>query len=114
MRETLDVELVSEERLDLRELLHGDDDIQVEAVKGLDVGVHRLAADQTVPDLVLSEKSDQTVEKVNLIGHHNLPECFRTHNSFSLNKAARNRPNRGDTARGSPVTRTRHRRGLKL
>jgi hypothetical protein len=55
MREALDGKLVSEDRLDLRKLLCSDDDIQVETDKRLDVGVHRLTADQAVPDLVFGE-----------------------------------------------------------
>jgi hypothetical protein len=81
--DALDDEGDAEYRLDLCELIDGDDHVEVEADEWLDVGVDRLTADEAIARVALGEERDETIQEVNPVVHDGLSESLRAHADLS-------------------------------
>lgn len=82
MRETLESIPLSECALERGQLIHRDDEIEVEADERLHVGVDRLTTHDTVGDVFFLQKRNKRFEKIGVIHRDGFPELNRLHNAF--------------------------------
>jgi len=79
VRKALEAKAIGQQRLEARQILDGDDDVEAEADDGLRVGVHGLTANNAVPDAFPLEQRDELSEQVRAIHGDRLPECLGSH-----------------------------------
>ena len=77
--EALNRKFLAEQPFCFRELVHRDDEIEIEADDRIGVGVDALPTDHAVPNAVSGEPSDEAVEEVRPVHRHRFPEFSRTH-----------------------------------
>lgn len=77
--EAVDPEIAGESGQKPVQFAGGDRQVEIEADQWLDVGVHRLSADDTVGDVQVGEPPDQALDRGRVIRRHDTPERACAH-----------------------------------
>jgi hypothetical protein len=70
---------LAEQGFGARKVVQRDDQVEIQAHHGLSVGVHGLAADETVADAVVGQETEQPIEQIRTVQHDRFPEGRRPH-----------------------------------
>jgi hypothetical protein len=81
MSESFNLEILLQQLLNLRELVHGNNNVEIEADNRFCVGVDALSAEHAITNPALVQQLDHSAKKIRLISHHNFPERLCPHSS---------------------------------